>query len=86
MGKTSAIAATLALAAVALLATACGGDDSKPKQEGPGPPRETQAIEEGEATARTVEVNALFVREGPSGASGGTNPVSVTVGPSDSGE
>jgi hypothetical protein len=33
-----------------------------------------------------VEVNALFVRQGPSGASGGTNPVSVTVGPSDSGE
>ena len=86
MGKTSAIAATLALAAVALLAVACGGGASKPTQEGPGPPRETQAIEEPEATARTVEVNALFVSQGPSGASGGTNPVSVTVGPSDGGE
>jgi len=86
MGKTSAIAAALALASVALLATACGGGASKPTQEGPGPPRETQAIEEPEATARTVEVNALFVSQGPSGASGGTNPVSVTVGPSDGGE
>src|SRR3990170_8794671 len=86
MGRTTAIVGTLALAGAALLLAACGGSASKSKDEGSGPPRETQAIEEGEATARTVEVNALFVRQGPNGASGGTNPVTVTVGPSDSGE
>src|SRR3989304_2317473 len=86
MGRTTAIVGTLALAGAALLLPACGGSASKSKDEGSGPPRETQAIEEGEATARTVEVNALFVRQGPNGASGGPNPVSVAVGPSDSGE
>jgi hypothetical protein len=56
-----------ALTSIVLLAIACGGGASKPKQEGPGPPRETQAIEEGEAKARTVEVTALAVSQGPDG-------------------
>jgi len=86
MGKTSAIAVTLALAAVALLAVACGGGASKPKQEGPGPPRETQAIEEPEATARTVEVNALAVSQGPDGFVGEMITDRITVGPSETGE
>lgn len=86
MGKTSAIAATLALAAIALLAVACGGGASKPTQEGPGPPRETQAIEEPEATARTVEVNALAVSQGPDGFVGEMITDRITVGPSETGE
>src|SRR3972149_4733130 len=86
MGKTSAIAATLALAAIALLAPAGGGGPPKPKQEGPGPPRETQAIEEPEATARTVEVTALGVGEGPDGFVGEAITDRSTGGPSETGE
>jgi len=86
MGRTTAIVGTLALAGAALLAVACGGDASKPKQEGPGPPRETQAIEEGEATARTVEVTALAVSQGPDGYTGEAITDRITVGPSETGE
>lgn len=68
--------AVAALAAVVLLA-ACGGSGAK-QQEGPGPPRETQAIEEPGATARTVETTGLT----PSSAF----PLRVTVEPSESGE
>ena len=51
-------AATAALAAAVLLLAACGGA-AKPKQEGPGPPRETQAIEETQVASRTVETTGL---------------------------
>ncbi|MDP2674864.1 MAG: S16 family serine protease [Dehalococcoidia bacterium] len=84
MGKTSAIAATLALAGAALLIVACGGGGQK--QDGPGPPRETQAIEEPEATARTVEFTTLAVFESPAEATGEATTARVTVGPSDTGE
>jgi predicted S18 family serine protease len=74
------------LTGIALLAIACGGGASEPKQEGPGPPRETQAIEEGEATARTVEVTALAVGQGPDGYAGEAITDRITVGPSETGE
>ena len=86
MKKLPGLAFWAALTGLALLAIACGGDDSKPKQEGPGPPRETQAIEEGEATARTVEVNALAVSQGPTGFFGEMITDRITVGPSETGE
>ena len=75
-----------ALTGVVLFAIACGGGASKPKQEGPGPPRETQAIEEGEAEARTVEVTALAVSQGPDGFFGEAIADRITVGPSETGE
>ena len=73
----TAHAPAAALAAAVLLLAACGGA-AGPKEEGPGPPRETQAIEEPEATARTVETTGLT----PSFAF----PMRVTVAPSESGQ
>ncbi|MDP2673598.1 MAG: S16 family serine protease [Dehalococcoidia bacterium] len=69
--------AVATLAAVVVLLAACGGG-AKPKQEGPGPPRETQAIEEPEPTTRTVETTGLT----PASAF----PLRVSVEPSESGE
>ncbi|MDP2674865.1 MAG: S16 family serine protease [Dehalococcoidia bacterium] len=78
--------AAAALAAAVLLLAVCGGSASKPGQEGPGPPRETQAIEEGDPTARTVEVAALAVSQGPDGYTGEAIADRITVGPSETGE
>src|SRR3989304_4804271 len=74
------------LSGIAVLAVVCGGSASKPGREGPGPPRETQAIEEGEPTARTVEVTALAVSQGPDGYTGEAITDRITVGPSETGE
>src|SRR3972149_4543941 len=73
------------LSGIAVLAVVCGGSASKPGREGPGPPRETQAIEEGEPTARTVEVTALAVSQGPDGYTGEAITDRITVGPSGTG-
>ena len=74
------------LSGIALLAAVCGGSASKPGQERPGPPRETQAIEEGKATARTVKVTALAISQDPDGDTGEAIADRITVGPSETGE
>jgi predicted S18 family serine protease len=69
--------AAAAFAAVVVLLAGCGGG-AKPKQEEPGPPRETQAIEETQVASRTVETTGLT----PASAF----PLRVSMEPSEGGE
>ena len=75
-----------ALTGVALLALACGGAPPSQSRKGPAHLARPRPSREGEATARTVEVTALAVSQGPDGFFGEAIADRITVGPSETGE